>query len=134
QMLVAEVLGLALFAGFVREHKVSWRVGFGLENRPQRAAISGALVACIFLPFGYGLQRLAMALMMRLHLEPHEQTAVHTLLVTVSWQERLCLGLLAVLVAPMVEELLFRGILYPAIKQTGFPRLAFWGVSVLFAL
>ena len=37
------------------------------------------------------------------------------------------------LLAPVAEELLFRGILYPAIKQAGFPRLALWGTSLLFA-
>jgi uncharacterized protein len=36
--------------------------------------------------------------------------------------------------APLVEEALFRGILYPAIKQSGWPRLALWGSSTLFAL
>jgi membrane protease YdiL (CAAX protease family) len=34
----------------------------------------------------------------------------------------------------VVEEIFFRGMLYPAIKQAGFPRLAIWGVSLLFAL
>jgi membrane protease YdiL (CAAX protease family) len=35
--------------------------------------------------------------------------------------------------APAAEEMLFRGILYPAIKQAGFPRLALWGTALLFA-
>ncbi len=30
--------------------------------------------------------------------------------------------------------MLFRGIIYPAIKQSGFPRAALWGTSLLFAL
>jgi membrane protease YdiL (CAAX protease family) len=38
-----------------------------------------------------------------------------------------------VLLAPVAEEVLFRGILYPAIKQMGRPRLALWGTSLLFA-
>jgi membrane protease YdiL (CAAX protease family) len=32
-----------------------------------------------------------------------------------------------------VEEALFRGILYPAIKQLGYPRVALWGSSAFFA-
>jgi membrane protease YdiL (CAAX protease family) len=39
----------------------------------------------------------------------------------------------AVLLAPLAEEVLFRGILYPAIKQAGHPRLALWGTALLFA-
>ena len=41
---------------------------------------------------------------------------------------------MAVVVAPIAEELLFRGILYPAIKQIGYPRLAAIGTAFLFAL
>jgi uncharacterized protein len=40
---------------------------------------------------------------------------------------------LATLVAPVVEEILFRGILYTSVKQAGYPRLAFWASTLLFA-
>jgi hypothetical protein len=43
-------------------------------------------------------------------------------------------GVVAIVVAPVVEEILFRGILYPAIKELGRPRLALWGTAILFAL
>jgi membrane protease YdiL (CAAX protease family) len=68
------------------------------------------------------------------HLQPEEQPSVHALRVAVSWWNRVALGTAAILLAPVAEEILFRGILYPAIKQAGFPRLALWGTSVLFAL
>ena len=41
---------------------------------------------------------------------------------------------MAVAVASVAEEILFRGILYPAIKQIGYPRLAAIGTALLFAL
>ncbi|RTZ68624.1 MAG: hypothetical protein DSZ35_04170 [Verrucomicrobia bacterium] len=41
---------------------------------------------------------------------------------------------MAVAVAPVAEEILFRGILYPAIKQIGHPRAAAIGTALLFAL
>ena len=41
---------------------------------------------------------------------------------------------MAVAVAPVAEEILFRGILYPAVKQIGYPRLAAIGTALLFAL
>ena len=41
--------------------------------------------------------------------------------------------LITVVLAPLGEELLFRGVLYPAMKRAGFPRLAWWGTSLLFA-
>jgi membrane protease YdiL (CAAX protease family) len=42
------------------------------------------------------------------------------------------LAFLAVVVAPVTEELLFRGILYPFVKQQGHPGLALWGTAILF--
>ena len=41
---------------------------------------------------------------------------------------------MAVAVAPVAEEILFRGILYPAIKQIGYPSVAAIGTAILFAL
>ena len=40
----------------------------------------------------------------------------------------------AVVMAPIAEEIVFRGILYPSIKQLGFPRAALWATSLTFAL
>ena len=42
--------------------------------------------------------------------------------------------IMAVAVAPVAEEILFRGILYPAVKQLGHPRVAVIGTALLFAL
>lgn len=41
---------------------------------------------------------------------------------------------MAVVVAPIGEEILFRGILYPSIKQNGYPKVAIFGTAVLFGL
>jgi len=40
---------------------------------------------------------------------------------------------LRVVIAPVAEEFIFRGILYPVVKQLGSPRTAFLGVSAIFA-
>src|SRR5206468_705414 len=61
------------------------------------------------------------------------QPAVLALKHTVTWLDRVAVGIVAMGLAPVAEELLFRGILYPAVKQAGFPRLALWGTSLLFA-
>jgi len=42
--------------------------------------------------------------------------------------------IMAIAVAPVAEEILFRGILYPAVKQLGHPRVAVIGTALLFAL
>jgi membrane protease YdiL (CAAX protease family) len=128
--------GLVLVARFLREHQSSWGEGFGLSNHRRQAVLLGLLVAVIFLPIGWGLQQASALVMTHLphfKMEPQEQLPIHALRVSVSWGGRLALGVVAVLVAPVAEEVLFRGILYPAIKQFGYPRLALWGTALLFA-
>jgi membrane protease YdiL (CAAX protease family) len=44
------------------------------------------------------------------------------------------LGVFAVVIAPVAEEFIFRGMLFPFVKQLGWPKLAWFGVSFLFAL
>ena len=50
-----------------------------------------------------------------------------------TWLPRLVLGVITILLAPAAEEVLFRGILYPWVKQAGYPRLALWGTALVFA-
>jgi len=133
QMVVAEAAVLLFLMGFLRAQRVRWKDAFGLANQRRQALLAGAIVAFLFLPVGIGLQWASAEVMSRLHWEPQEQQAVHALRVTSAWSGRLLLAGLAIVLAPMAEEILFRGILYPAIKQAGFPRLALWGVSLLFA-
>lgn len=128
--------GLFLIARFLREQQSSWAEGFGLLNRPRQAMLLGLLAALIFLPIGWGLQQASAFVITHLphfKIEPKEQLPVHALRVSMSWGGRLTLGAAAVLLAPVTEEVLFRGILYPAIKQFGYPRLALWITSLLFA-
>jgi uncharacterized protein len=119
---------------FVREHHVGWKEAFGFDNGRGRAVLLGLGLACVFLPLTLALQWVsARVILPRLHLVPEEQQAVETLRLAHGWVARAALGAVTILVAPLAEELLFRGILYPWIKQVGFPRLALWGTSLVFA-
>ncbi len=133
QMVVAEAAVLLFLIGFLRAQRVSWIDAFGLANHRRRALLSGVAIACIFLPLGEGLQWASAQVMAQLRWEPQEQQAVHALRITSAWSSRLVLAVLAIFLAPVAEEILFRGVMYPAVKQAGFPRLALWGVSLLFA-
>ena len=133
----AALLWVALF---LREHKVSWREGFGFDQRWPRALLLGAITACLFMPVGWTLQagsaraiEWAGKRVPRLGLKPEQQQAVQTMEMAVTWRNRLALGLVTILLVPLAEELLFRGILYPWIKHAGFPRLALWVTAVVFA-
>ena len=123
---------LVLAHRFVREHHVGWTEAFGFNIKWRRALLLGLVAALVFLPVGWGLQWASVSVMERFHLHPQEQGAVEILRASEGLLNRFFLGVAAILIAPVGEELLFRGILYPAIKQSGFPRLALWGTSLAF--
>jgi membrane protease YdiL (CAAX protease family) len=130
-------VGLILIARFLHEHHVGWSEAFGFANRRGRALLLGVLAALLFLPLGRGLQEASALVMTHLpffEMEPQEQLPVRVLRASMSWPGRITLGATAMLLAPLAEEILFRGILYTAVKQAGFPRLALWGSVLLFAV
>jgi membrane protease YdiL (CAAX protease family) len=126
---------LVLTWRMLRQQGISWEGAFGFSEHWPRALLFGILVAGIFLPVGLELQRLCDAIMRLPHspVQPVEQQAVQTLRMASSWAQRLAAGVVTILVAPAGEEILFRGILYPTIKQAGFRQLALWVTSLAFA-
>jgi membrane protease YdiL (CAAX protease family) len=120
---------------FLRQYAFGWKEGFGLNSSEAASATAyGILAGALFFPVAQGLQWLSACLMELAHKTPEAQAAVQALQdPNVSVGEKIVFGVVAVVLAPLVEESLFRGILYPAIKQLGYPRLALWGTSVLFA-
>jgi membrane protease YdiL (CAAX protease family) len=136
-MLSFQGAALIIIHCFVRDHQASWGEAFGLNNDWQRALLLGLIAATLFLPVGMGLLEAcnrALTYLPNFPIQPHEQVAVQTLRKAASWPARTALGAFTILMVPAAEELLFRGILYPWIKQAGFPRLALWGTAVVFAL
>jgi membrane protease YdiL (CAAX protease family) len=126
--------GAALFLvhRFLREHGVGWAEAFGLRRDWRRALLLGVVAAVAFMPVAWGLQRASIWILERLHVEVQDQVAVQVLRDAGSLGSRLLLGVATVVLVPAAEESLFRGILYPAVRRWGFPRLAWWGTAVLF--
>ena len=122
-----------LVHGFLRDHQMGWVESFGLGRNWNRALMAGCASGLILVPVGWVLQSGAMAVMERLHFTVHEQEAVEVLRGTAGWGGRVLLGFAAILLAPLGEELLFRGILYPVLRQRGYRWLAWWGTSLFFA-
>ena len=120
---------------FLRQHQVGWREAFGICGpRLPRALIMALLLVIVILPVAWGLQIISMDALTRAGWPPEEQIAVTLLASTKSWWMRVYLGAFAVVLAPVAEEFIFRGMLYPFVKQLGWPRLAWVGVSFVFAL
>lgn len=118
---------------FAREHQTGWGEGFGFGNNTAHALLLGACLGMIVLPIAWGLQLASSLFLEILSVQPHEQEPVLVLRSTEGWQNRLVLGIATIIIAPIGEEILFRGILYPWIKQIGYPRFALWFTVLVFA-
>jgi membrane protease YdiL (CAAX protease family) len=125
--------GLLLICKFLKEHASSFPAAFGFRNRTQQALLAGLAVAFCFLPLGLGLHALSAKIMQHMNVRPEEQQAVQVLRQTHAWLGATALGVVAIVIAPVAEEMLFRGIAYPALKQAGYPRLSLWVTALFFA-
>ncbi len=141
---VGFVVGAAFFQGaalvciwvFLRRHEMTWSEAFGLSRAPaslRRALIEGGLAALVTLPAAFLLGKIAELLLARLGVAAQLQVAVRLLQDRPPPEQMVVYGLGAVLLAPVAEEMLFRGILYPTLKQSGHPLLALLVTSLLFA-
>jgi len=127
-------VALGLIGVFVRKHRVTWKEAFGFLNQWKLSIGLGCLGCIVFYFIGQGLQDFSIWLLEKIfHEEPAQQAAVKALGTADSWSQQIFMLVTMVLLAPVVEEILFRGILYPLIKQAGFPKIAVFGVSLLFA-
>ncbi len=139
-LLVVSTLGLdgsillSVFL-FLRAEHVSWREAFGFKTPGlARALLWGFIVAACFSPIGQGMNELCARGLEKLNVHFQNEQAVETLQQAAPGFNRIYLIFFAVVIAPVAEESLFRGILYPTIKQYGYPRAALWGTSFLFAV
>lgn len=128
------VVAVFMIAFFLREHELSWKDAFDLGCRGVGKVVGlAALVGLVALPVTWLLNHLSFRFLSQFHVEPPIQPAVETFRATVSVAQQAVFGFVTVLVAPVVEELLFRGIFYTALRRYARRALALWGVSMLFA-
>ena len=130
-----QALGLLCLGLFLREHGLNATTAFGFRNAPTRSVSRALLVMLIVIPLCFVVMQLMAMLMQKcLGIVPPEQPTVGFLKHHPPLWQTLLLGFAAVVLAPVVEELLFRGVFYTFLKQRGFPGLALWGTSILFGI
>jgi membrane protease YdiL (CAAX protease family) len=120
---------------FLRYHQVGWRDAFGVRavQLPRILLMAGAMTVAI-LPVAWGLQIISGMALTQVGWPPEEQVVVTLLTNAKLWWMQIYLGVFAVVLAPVAEEFIFRGLLYPFVKQLGYPRTALVGLSFVFAL
>jgi membrane protease YdiL (CAAX protease family) len=131
---VTQAFTIGLIHIFLRAHRVSWRDLLGLR-RPRLLSIVllAFALAVVASPITWVISSMVIKIITLFHQPPEQQIAVQVLETTKAPAQRAVFALAAIVLAPLVEEILFRGILYPLVKHHGYPRLALWGTSLLFA-
>jgi membrane protease YdiL (CAAX protease family) len=130
-----QAMALLLVRWFLSDQELGWNAAFGLSSPGRaRAVLAAGIVAVLVFPASLSLASASRWLMEWRSLQPVAQPAVEMLRTTALPEERVLLGIMAMVTAPVVEEVLYRGIFYTALKSAGFPRLAMWGTAVVFAL
>jgi len=120
---------------FLKLHQVGWSAALGFRGPQLKRALLLALLAfAIILPTVWLVQWASVTTLTKLGWPPDHQLAVQLFENADSWYLRAYLGVFAAFLAPVAEEFIFRGVLYPFVKQLGWPRLAWAGVSFVFAL
>jgi len=126
---------LGLLIPFLKYHQTNWCEALGLQREGLDKTLFRALkVLGVMLPVTWGLQGLCTYILTRLNWGADQQIAVDLLLKAPSWGLRVYLVVFAIVVAPVAEEFLFRGVLFPFIKSLGYPKLAWLVPSFVFAL
>jgi membrane protease YdiL (CAAX protease family) len=116
---------------FLRLNETRIRDAFGLDSKNffrSIALAAGVLVVALILEYLYGLA------LQKIGWHPETQTAVQLLNGAPWWPTGIYLAFFAVVLAPVAEEFIFRGVLFSLVKNLGYPKLAWIGVSLLFAL
>jgi membrane protease YdiL (CAAX protease family) len=120
---------------FLRLHGTSFRDAFGLRKGNWLAALLLAIfVVMIILPVSEVLMQVSVHILDHFGWKEHDEEAVTLVTGAKAFWMKVYLDVFTVVLAPVAEEFIFRGGLYKFIKQLGFPWLAFFGVSALFAL
>ena len=120
---------------FLRQHGLGWRAAFGFRGPALLRALLLAIgFITVILPVVLLLQFLSVHTLEMLGLPAENQAPVKLLAAAESTWSTAYLGVFAIVIAPVAEEFIFRGMLFPFIKQLGYTTLAWCGVSFLFAL
>ncbi|HXJ71194.1 MAG TPA: CPBP family intramembrane glutamic endopeptidase [Candidatus Dormibacteraeota bacterium] len=118
---------------FLRRHGTSWSDFLGWRKpRLKRTLLFGLVTAVLVVVGADLLIRISTALLRFIQETPEIQPTIQVLRVSVTPGQRILFGFAAIVLAPMAEEILFRGILYRYLKQIIHPHFAVVGSSLLF--
>jgi membrane protease YdiL (CAAX protease family) len=126
---------LAITWMLLKDNQIGWQQAFGFSKDKIGAMGVLALLTAIGGFFMAAMLGGVMTVILEsLGFEVSPQEVVDTFQNTESLFQRMLLGCMAVLLAPIVEEILFRGVLYSVMRQYLPGVWAVWGSSLFFGL
>jgi len=135
QSLLFHWVCFGLIAWSLHARNIRWSDAFGIRSHGiSREIFCGVLVIVGVMPMILGYNMVARLIMDWFNYAPEVQDVTRIISATSGWPAKAYFAALAIVVAPVVEELLFRGILLPAISRLTGVRAAILIVSVLFAI
>ena len=129
--------GAVLVGGtvFLQRHALGWREVLGLANpNLKQHWLFGVVLLAAVVPVMIALKLLSEIALQKIGWPTEDQTAVELFASVKTVWLRVYLAVFAIVIAPIAEEFIFRGLLFSAAKKLGWPKLGWLGVSALFAL
>ena len=108
-------------------------LGLRHPNLRQHLRLTG-IVLLVALPLMLGLKFVSELALQKMGWKIEDQRAVEMFGNVKSMGLKVYLGFFAVIIAPMAEEFIFRGVLFSSIHKLGWPKCAWIVPSLLFAL
>lgn len=136
QTVAMHAIAVAFILSAMRARQLSWRGAFGLHRTDALRHVRLGMALYIgIIPIGAFYTLLYAGLLQRLGFSLESQPVLRLLTdPDVPLWPQVCLGVMAVVSAPIVEELFFRGILLPVAARRFGPMPAVYLVSLFFAV
>lgn len=132
--LIVHVCIVAMITRFLHVHGMTWKEFLGLDQpHLSRKILIGLGAGILVVPLLLTINWLISFLLTRFSAPPTEQQVVTMVKANSGVILRIALGVAAIITAPFVEEAVFRGVIYTAIKQRGQRLIALLFTALLFA-
>lgn len=127
-------VGLLWLNWFIRDHELTWPMVLGFRSRSlPRAFVLGPVTGISGFFLCQYVSWFVNVIMHHLQVTTETQSIVTALQTSVSTTWIAFFGFVSIVLAPIVEEFIFRGLIFPIVRQAGFPIIAWAGTSLLFA-
>jgi membrane protease YdiL (CAAX protease family) len=115
------------------KYRLKWKDAFGGLRNPAQTIALPCLLGSLFLFPAFLLHSVSHFIIIKMGGDPSTQQAVQMVSAAENHAEIALQAFSVVFMAPIAEELLFRGVIYSSIKQIGYQRAAIAVSAILFA-